>query len=186
VVNTVYDFRNQKKDPDGRWPLGSDSSYPLIDLLIVDHEEALRLSGARQVCGAVEFFMSHGVSSFIITNGSKDLTVFSDGRLFGEKSVFTMPVSEAIVDALKSRSEGDTTGCGDNFVGGVLASMVRQLEGVDAALDIREACAWGIVSGGFACFYMGGTYREKVVGEKLSKMMPFLKTYINNQLHGHL
>src|SRR5690554_940274 len=46
VVNTVYDFRNQKANPHKKWPLGaSDDSYRNIDLLITNHEEALRLSG---------------------------------------------------------------------------------------------------------------------------------------------
>ncbi len=182
VVNTVYDFRNQKADPTGRWPLGDDSSFPLIDLLITDHEEALRLSGSSELKGAINFFQEKGVSSFIITNGSKDLTAWSDGRLFGRRDVFAMPVSAAIVKELRSHKTGDTTGCGDNFVGGVLASMVRQLEVGSEQLDLQEGCSWGIVSGGFACFYMGGTYYENSKGEKLGKMMPYLEAYKQIQL----
>ena len=38
-----------------------------------------------------------------------------------------MPVSAKVIDELKNPQRGDTTGCGDNFVGGVIASVVNQL-----------------------------------------------------------
>ena len=48
IVNTVFDFRNEKANPSKKWPLGeSDESYRYIDLLITDQEEAFRLSGER-------------------------------------------------------------------------------------------------------------------------------------------
>jgi sugar/nucleoside kinase (ribokinase family) len=82
---------------------------------------------------------------------------------------------------LKSGQKGDTTGCGDNFVGGVLLSMIMQLEDRKELLDLVEACSWGVVSGGAACFYMGGTYAESEKGEKLSLISPYLKAY-NKQI----
>ncbi|MGD0342497.1 MAG: PfkB family carbohydrate kinase, partial [Bacteroidales bacterium] len=46
LVNTVFDFRNEKDNPDKPWPLvNSNESFGLIDLLIMDCEEALRISG---------------------------------------------------------------------------------------------------------------------------------------------
>ena len=38
-------------------------------------------------------------------------------------------------------------------------------------------CCWGIVSGGFTCFYMGGTYFEEKTGEKRSKLEPYYEDY---------
>ena len=43
--------------------------------------------------------------------------------------------------------------------------------------DITEACCWGIVSGGFTCFYMGGTYFEENGGEKRAKIEPYYESY---------
>jgi sugar/nucleoside kinase (ribokinase family) len=183
VVNTVYDFRNQKADPDGRWPLGGDEAYPLIDLLVTDYEEALRLSGSRSLDAATAFFKSMGVPALVVTNGSKDVTGYAYGPLFERTGNFAMSVSTSIVNDLKGYKSGDTTGCGDNFVGGVLAAMVKQMQRGDRQLNLREACSWGIVSGGFACFYMGGTYYEKELGEKLKKMEPYLKAYKQDQMH---
>jgi len=79
IVNTVYDFRNEKANPDQKWPLGeSDQSYAHIDLLVV---------------------------------------------------------------------------------------------------DLEEACIWGVVSGGYACFYVGGTYLEKESGEKRRRIVPYYEKY---------
>lgn len=37
IVNTVFDFRNEKDKPTEKWPLGeSEESYGYIDLLITD------------------------------------------------------------------------------------------------------------------------------------------------------
>ena len=58
IVNTVFDFRNEKANPSKRWPLGeSDESYRYIDLLITDQEEAFRLSGESDPQKALDFFL---------------------------------------------------------------------------------------------------------------------------------
>ena len=79
IVNTVFDFRNEKANPSKRWPLGeSDESYGYVDLLIADQEEAFRLSGEHDPGAAIKFFRDKKVSSLIITNGSQKISVFSD------------------------------------------------------------------------------------------------------------
>jgi sugar/nucleoside kinase (ribokinase family) len=178
IVNTVFDFRNEKKDPYKRWPLGhSDASYRFIDLLITDLEEALRLSGKADVIEAAKFFIKKGVSSFIVTNGSDDIIVFSDGHFFNSLNLKTMPVSKKIRDELKNFSGGDTTGCGDNFAGGIIASLVNQISDGLGKPDLTEACCWGVVSGGFTCFYMGGTWFEQNMGEKLDRIRIYYEAY---------
>jgi len=56
-----------------------------------------------------------------------------------------LPVSQAIRNELKNFSGVDTTGCGDNFTGGVIASIVNQLSTGKRKLDLKEACSWGTV-----------------------------------------
>ena len=183
LVNTVFDFRNEKRNPGQRWPLGeSDDSYPYIDLLITDREEALRLSGQSTTEAAIRFFQEKKVPALIITNGSKNITVYSNGQFFEPLSL-EMPVSLKVTDELKSNKDGDTTGCGDNFVGGVIASIVNQLRKNIHRPDLKEAGSWGIVSGGFACFYMGGTYFEQEQGEKQAKIKSYYDAYLE-QLEG--
>ena len=178
IVNTVFDFRNEKANPSEKWPMGeSDESYGYIDLLIADQEEAFRLSGEHDPQAAISFFIDKKVSSLIITNGSKNISVFSDGRFFTASELKEMPVSKNVTDELKNPHSGDTTGCGDNFVGGVIASIVNQLHKGTKHPDLTEVSCWGIVSGGFACFYMGGTYFEENEGEKLARIKPYYESY---------
>jgi sugar/nucleoside kinase (ribokinase family) len=178
IVNTVFDFRSEKANPDKKWPLGeSDETYKYIDVLIVDREESLRLSGEHDLQAAISFFRENQLSSLIITNGSKNISAYSDGRFFAKCGSIEMPVSRKVTDELKNGHSGDTTGCGDNFVGGVLASVINQLHDGLENPDIKEACSWGIVSGGFTCFYMGGAYFEKTSGEQLSGIKPYYESY---------
>ncbi|MDR1224846.1 MAG: carbohydrate kinase family protein [Tannerella sp.] len=185
VVNTVFDFRNEKAHPDRKWPLGeSDDSYRHIDLLITDCEEALRLSGKRSTAEALAFFRSNGAGAgaIVITNGARDVSLYASGKRFTATST-TLPVSEAVAEELKKGSRGDTTGCGDNFAGGVIASVIAQLRQERRLLDLTEACRWGIVSGGFTCFYMGGTWFEKYPGEKRELIAPYYEKYLKQTTH---
>ncbi len=181
VVNTVYDFRNERINPDLKWPLGkSDESYNHIDLLITDLEEALQLSGKRELEGAMQFFREQGAGAVIVTSGAENIRVWSDGTLFGQQEEREMPVSRTIVEELKKGHSGDTTGCGDNFAGGVIASLAGQLQENTGKPDITEACAWGIASGGTSCFYMGGMFEESEPGQKRALIEPYYLDYIKS------
>lgn len=181
AVNTVYDFRNQQRNPDGRWPMGDgDRSYPLIDLLLCDAEEALRLSGAAGLSTAARFFLEMGVGTAVITNGAKPFICASSGRLFEKtESLVSFPVSAKIAEEIAAGGlEGDTTGCGDNFVGGFVYSLAEQLKkGSPGSLDLSEAAAWAASSGGYACRYMGGTMIEGEWGEKRNRLLPYVEAY---------
>ncbi len=184
VVNTVYDFRSEIENPGEQWsPGGSSDSYKFIDLLIMDREEAQHLSGKEDLEEAGSYFMDQGVSSYIITNGTEITISNSDGKLFRAPGLKGYPVSKALVNDLKGFKGGDTTGCGDNFVGGVLASMAWQLSEHKEMLDLEECIAWGTVSGGYGCFHLGGTHIEQEPGFKLGKIRPYFHQYLE-QIHG--
>ena len=179
VVTTVYDFLNEVRNPGKPWPLGeSADSYGLIDLLIADHEEALRLSGRNSLDEAFETLVAKGVGALVVTNGNRPVSIYSGGELFGAFRG-EIPISHAVEDARKTREvSGDTTGCGDNFAGGVLFSLTTDLlNGADPP-SLPRACAWGIASGDFACFYLGGTYIEKSKGDKLAKVSAIYRDYV--------
>lgn len=179
VVNTVFDFINDKANPHTRWPLGeNDDSYKHINLLIADKDEALRLSGEKSLERAMQFFIDKQTGAVIITNGAKNVLMYAENELFGKVGFMELPVSKSISNIIKEkRYNGDTTGCGDNFAGGVIGSLVFQLHKGKKNLDLEEACALGVVSGGYACLYIDGTYFEKYPGEKYQHIMPFLKEY---------
>lgn len=179
IVNTVFDFVNEKANPNEKWPLGkSDESYKNIDLLIVDSDEALRLSGKNSLEEAMTFFIENKTGAVLITNGSKNVWMYAVSPLFGKVEITELPVSQAVTQAIKSgKYTGDTPGCGDNFVGGVISSLVKQLGQEKKVFDLKEACVMGIVSGGYACLYLGGTYFEKHEGEKFQQIFPYLEKY---------
>jgi sugar/nucleoside kinase (ribokinase family) len=181
LVNTVFDFRNEKKSPGSNWPLlDSIGNYDLIDILIMDCEEALRISGSKSINSAADFFASIGVSSFLITNGANDLYAKSNGKLFKETGILKLPVSEKVKQQLLASSEikGDTTGCGDNFVGGIISSLAWQMKDKQKSnLDFIDAISWAVASGGFTCFIVGGTYHQEHPGDKLNKVAEIQKAY---------
>lgn len=120
----------------------------------------------------------------MVTNGARDVYLLADSPLFGKVPMQTLPVSAAVGKALKEGCKGDSTGCGDNFAGGVIASIATQIFNCKQStvnskqtLDLIESTKWGIVSGGFACFYYGGTYIEKKEGEKLTLLQELYDQY---------
>ena len=184
IVNTVFDFLSEKENPGQRWPLGSsDETYALINLLIMDLEEALCLSGKKDPQQAMDFFRERGTGAVVITGGADDILVYSVGNLFEPVETIRMPVSESILRQVEKGTNGDTTGCGDNFAGGIIASLAEQMVNADAKPDLKEACTWGVISGGYSCFYLGGTYLEKSSGEKRKRLEPYYEKY-KEQFHG--
>lgn len=182
VVNTVYDFLSEKNDPLRPWPVGkSGETYRYIDILIADREEALRHSGRLSVHDAVSFFREKGTGAVIVTHGPNPVTFFADSPVFGHVPVSEVPVSERVKKDLRNNPgmAGDTTGCGDNFAGGVIASVARQMSLYPGKpVSLSEAVAFGIASGGFACYYLGGTFFESSPLEKLKQVNVLFNKYL--------
>ncbi len=182
LVNTVFDFRNEKRFPGKPWPIGQDHrSFSLIDLLIMDREEALKISGQHTLEKAITYFSTSPLKAFMITDGTGPVTIFAnpgDGGSRGHGRPVRLPVSSAILNrSLREELHADTTGAGDNFVGGVIFSLARQRAAGLETPDLVEAAKWGIVSGGFACFYMGGTFLEEHIGQKLDEITRYYDLY---------
>ncbi|KAK7198443.1 pfkB family carbohydrate kinase [Novymonas esmeraldas] len=183
MVGTVFDFLNEKRNPGKRWPLGeSDESYKLIDLLVVDFVEAQRMSGEESIDKAIEFFVSKGSRTLVITNGDKPGYAYSDGSFFAKQKLARFNICRKVVQHLKANPKlrGDTTGCGDNFAGGLLASLVKQLSAGRKAgeLSLADALAWANGSGSFCCYSVGGTFLEKQPGEKLQHVKRIHDLYV--------
>ncbi len=180
IVNTVFDFRSEKRAPEKRWPLGkNDETYKNINLLIVDMEEGIRMSGTNSPEESLIWFRDKGVDSIIITCGARNFHIYSGGGYFTELEPSIYPVANQVEKDLEDGivSRGDTTGCGDNFVGGVLASVAEQY-GSGGKIDLLEASAWGVASGGQACLYVGGTYMEDRPGQKREKIARYYEHYL--------
>jgi len=141
----------------------------------------LKISGQNSIETAVDFFSASKVASFIITDGPNDIYAMSGGGFFEKTGLIKLPVSDKVKSDLKNNPElrGDTTGCGDNFSGGIIFSLASQLRKKKKGhLDLIEALSWGVASGGFACFIIGGTYVEKSQGEKLKRISILQKEFL--------
>jgi sugar/nucleoside kinase (ribokinase family) len=187
VVNLVYDFRSEISTPGKKWKLGiHDDAYPYIDILIADRDEALKTAGCSSVEDAIRWFLSRGTGAALITEGSRSIRLAAGKGVFAPLELQAMPVCEAVNRELAAFPErrGDTTGCGDNFAGGIITGLAEQLAGVPrGTVDLRECAILGTVAGGFACFTMGGTYYETHAGEKREKLEPYIRAY-REQLSG--
>jgi sugar/nucleoside kinase (ribokinase family) len=181
IVGTIYDFKNQKKNPSGRWPFGNGNGYALTDLLVCDAQEALRMSGKNDLEQASAWLCGSGVGAFIITHGAQEIIAWSSPySLFGENNLMHLPVCEYVDDLLHADPSlrKDTTGCGDNFLGGVIASICMQREQQRSGrLDLKDCVIWGGASGGFALMHHGGFYHEDVPGDKFRKLEPVVDAY---------
>jgi sugar/nucleoside kinase (ribokinase family) len=180
VVNTVYDFLNQSRAPEDPWPLGDrEVTFRNTDLLILDAEEARRLSGITDLSRAIRRFTEAGVSAVVITQGPGDvLAAARDGR-FRPMEGRSFPVSARITGELQGGAgrSGDTTGCGDNFVGGILYSLVEQTYAGEKRMDLYHAITWGVASGGLACFHLGGTHIVDHPEEKRLRTAEYVRDY---------
>jgi sugar/nucleoside kinase (ribokinase family) len=171
VVNTVFDFRSERLHPGRPWALGGigpgpgpAAAYAACDLIIMDRDEALRLSGESGLEAAARFLASSGAGAFAITRGGEDVIAWAGGGRFSPFGPAELPV--APVEAA-ARAGGDTTGCGDAFAGGVIAALALQMKaGARAGLDLADAISWGVSAGAFALGILGGVYFERRAGDE--------------------
>jgi sugar/nucleoside kinase (ribokinase family) len=181
VVNLVYDYRSEINAPGQKWKLGiRDDAYPSIDILIADRDEALKTSGCSSPADAAAWFLARGTGAVLITEGAQSIRIAAGKGICRPLESQTLPVCEAVNRDLAAHPErrGDTTGCGDNFAGGIIAGIAEQLAVASRGnIDLREACIPGTAAGGFACFTVGGTFYETYPGEKQERLAPYIAAY---------
>ncbi len=188
VVNTVYDFMAESRHPGGRWTLGSDESYPAVDLMITDLEESRRLTNCEHAADAIRWFLERGVGAAIVTSGADPVWFAgraSDAQTAGTAADLQEPKSLPVFSRFRSlhREEcaaGDTTGCGDNFCGGVVAEIARFLDRGEApkqTYSLEAAVRSGIAAGALCLTYVGGTMLERHTGEKRARVANVREQY---------
>jgi sugar/nucleoside kinase (ribokinase family) len=187
MVCTVFDFRNEARLKGMPWPLVED--YGNIDLLVVDKEESIKISGAPTVSEAMEWFLGKGCGSVVITQGADEVLLGNGSagsktnrefKPLKRRSMPTCRYADEIVASMTTPR--DTTGCGDNFVGGMIDSIARQLERAPSkngreCLDLEDAVISGIAAGSVALTCLGGVYYEEAPGQKLEALDSYLTAY---------
>lgn len=164
-----------------KWVLGdSDKVYEYIDILMMNKEEALHYSGKDDLESAVKYFQSiPSIQGVLITDGLNPTYVYGKGELCRPYHGF-IPTVHAI-DEDKARGllpHGDTVGCGDNYCGGVVASIALQLKRGAGQIDLMEACILGNLSGGITSTTTGGIFKEQFFGEKQRLVDRYYRDYV--------
>lgn len=177
IVGTANDPLMRGRE---RWILGdSDEAYEYIDILIMDKAEALYYSGTNDLSSAISFFKSFPIQGILITDGTNPTYVYGNGNLCLPYEGF-IPIVEDIGKDKKGGilEEGDAVGCGDNFAGGVVASIAMQLRNGEKQINIKKACIMGNLSGGIASTVTGGLFIEKFTGERKSLIDRYYEKYL--------
>ncbi|MEO8071225.1 MAG: PfkB family carbohydrate kinase [Acidobacteriota bacterium] len=99
-----------------------------VDILKVDEEEALRLSGLVDVDRAASRFSAWGIAEVVVTRGSRGSTIYADGERYSIAAV--APAS--IVDA---------TGCGDTYIAAYLAGRISGVAPREAGTEASAVAA---------------------------------------------
>ena len=179
MVTTVFDFRNEARLQGRPWPLVDD--YTNIDLLVTDREEALKISGEATPKAAMNWFLGRGCRAVVVTQGADEVLLGRAGQS-GRSAMPTCRYADEVVASLTKKR--DTTGCGDNFVGGMIDSLAHQLahqpaDGSDAGekLNLEEAVISGVAAGSVALTCLGGVYYEDESGQKFNAMKPYFEAY---------
>ncbi|MFA5097834.1 MAG: carbohydrate kinase family protein [Candidatus Margulisiibacteriota bacterium] len=139
VLNTVH---HDESDPFKQWKLGNDPAR-VIDLLVMDREEAAGISGVGPMDGVdslahvtecVSALMSQGFRNLVVTDGAEGSYWYIGNDLVFPKSGYTgrlfyVPSSEYI------REQGVVSGlgAGDVFAGGILSSIAERRSPLEAA-----------------------------------------------------
>lgn len=184
VAGPVFDAYAERE---GRPWAFADGAWEHLDLLVASEDEAAKISGRSDARAAVAELFARGLTAAVITRGAGAIYYRSIGGIFGQ-SEGEAPASDALTRAARDRAAnpGDTTGAGDNFLGGLLAQLMFQILADDFfpkgevhlerellqmnPLHLRKAVDFAALAGGLACLQYGGIHVEKAYGERLGRI----------------
>lgn len=112
-----------------------------IDLLFLNDEEAMQLTGERNVMAAVRALKAMGPGSVVVKKGEHGAVLFA-----GDEAPYVQPtvILETVVDP---------TGAGDAFAGGFLGHVARV--GDASPVTLRQAMVQGTVTASFTAEAFG-------------------------------
>jgi sugar/nucleoside kinase (ribokinase family) len=112
-----------------------------VDLLFLNDEEAMQLTGERGIRAAVGALKAMGPRSVVVKKGEHGAVLFAD-----DDDAYVQPT--VILDSVV-----DPTGAGDAFAGGFLGHVARA--GDTSARTLRQAMVQGTVTASFTAESFG-------------------------------
>jgi sugar/nucleoside kinase (ribokinase family) len=136
---------------DGRWMEVLEPALPYTDLLFVNEEESLMLTGHSEPDRIAQTLRDRGATDIALKLGGRGSLLFR-----GSERIECAPFTVAAVD---------TTGAGDNFAAGFLAALYR-------GLSYAEAGAVANATGAISVTMLGAVRAAKTWEETLAWMRP--------------
>jgi sugar/nucleoside kinase (ribokinase family) len=133
-----------------------------VDIIIINDEEALQLSGKDTLFAAAKQILSFGPKQIVIKKGEHGAMLFEDGEFF---TVPAFPVEKVI----------DPTGAGDTFAGG-FAGYLSQIDQIDFE-GMKLAVVNGTVMASFCVEGFGTTVMENLDKETANDRLKEFKKY---------
>lgn len=106
---------------------------PYVDYFMPSDDDAMKFSGAADWDGCIDFYLARGVGTLMITMGSEGVSVSDNTRRDVRYPSFAVEVV-------------DTTGCGDAFSAGIIASLYEGWES-EEAIEFALACGSLVATG---------------------------------------
>jgi sugar/nucleoside kinase (ribokinase family) len=126
----------------------------MIDLLIINDEEARQLSGHYSLLKANEVISQMGPKYIVIKKGENGALLFGEGRVFFSPALLLTEVQ-------------DPTGAGDTFAGGLMGYLAGQ---EDLNFEIlKQAITCGSAMASFCVEKFGTTALRNISHEELSE-----------------
>lgn len=133
-----------------------------VDIIIINDEEAIQLSGKDTLFAAAQEIMSYGPSNIVIKKGEHG------AMLFGESEFFTTP-------AFPVHLVKDPTGAGDCFAGG-FAGYLAQCNEFDFQ-NLKTAVVHGTINASFCVEGFGTSSIQKLDKEKAKSRFKEFKSF---------
>jgi len=133
-----------------------------VDIIIINDEEAIQLSGKDTLFAAAKEILSFGPKQIVIKKGEHGAMLFEDGKFF------TIPAFP--VEKVK-----DPTGAGDTFAGG-FAGYLSQIDKIDFE-GMKLAVVNGTVMASFCVEGFGISIMENLDKETANNRLKEFKKY---------
>ena len=133
-----------------------------VDIIIINDEEAIQLSGKDTLFAAAQEIMSYGPSHIVIKKGEHG------AMLFGESEFFTTP-------AFPVHLVKDPTGAGDCFAGG-FAGYLAKCNEFDFQ-NLKTAVVHGTINASFCVEGFGTSSIQKLDKEKAKSRFKEFKSF---------
>ena len=133
-----------------------------VDIIIINDEEAIQLSGKNTLFAAAQEIMSYGPSKIVIKKGEHG------AMLFGKTEFFTTP-------AFPVHIVKDPTGAGDCFAGG-FAGFLAQCNEINFQ-NLKTAVVHGTINASFCVEGFGTSSIEKLNKEKAESRFKEFKSF---------